>query len=122
MGGVIFRNNCCTYVGMKDSPLIHIEKIEVHYHNHIDTAEINSNLNIIKLQVNKIIMKNEELLAKLDAANAKADKIIAEIQALKELVNTTPDVPQNIVDAVNSLESKLQAADDLNEDAPPPTE
>lgn len=67
-------------------------------------------------------MTNEELLAKLEASSAKADKIIAEIQALKELVNTTPDVPQNIVDAVTALESKLQAADDLNEDAPPAEE
>lgn len=62
-------------------------------------------------------MTNEELLAKVDAANAKVDKIIGEIQALKDLVNTTPDVPQNIVDAINTLENKLQAADDLNEDA-----
>ena len=62
-------------------------------------------------------MTNEELLAKLDSANTKTDKIITEIQALKELVNTTPDVPQNIVDAVNTLEGKLQSADDLNEDA-----
>lgn len=62
-------------------------------------------------------MTNEELLQKLTDANTKVDKITTEIQALKDLVTTTPDVPQNIVDAVTSLESKLQAADDLNEDA-----
>lgn len=95
--------------------LIHIENY--HVHNHVDTAEILSLLNIIKLQNHKIIMTNEELLAKLEAANTKTDKIITEIQALKDLVGQTPDVPQNIVDAVNALEGKLQAADDLNADA-----
>ena len=84
-------------------------QIHIHIHDHREKEILN--------KLNLIIMKNEELLAKLDSANAKTDKIITEIQALKELVNTTPDVPQNIVDAVNTLESKLQAADDLNEDA-----
>jgi chromosome segregation ATPase len=71
-------------------------------------------------------MGNEEVLAKLTSANAKVDKVITEVQALKDLVNTTPAVPQPIVDAVNALESKLQQLDDLNEDAPtteePPVE
>lgn len=71
-------------------------------------------------------MENEEVLAKLTSANAKVDKVITEVQALKDLVNTTPSVPQPIVDAVNALESKLQQLDDLNEDSPtteePPTE
>jgi len=83
-------------------------ELHIHIHDHREKEILN--------KLNLIIMKNEELLAKLDSANAKTDKIITEIQALKELVNTTPDVPQNIVDAVNTLESKLQAADDLNED------
>jgi hypothetical protein len=84
-------------------------EIHIHIHDHREKEILN--------KLNLIIMKNEELLAKLDSANAKTDKIITEIQALKELVKTTPDVPQNIVDAVNTLESKLQTADDLNEDA-----
>lgn len=96
--------------------------INIHIHDHRQEGDafkdIMSLLNIIKLQNNKIIMTNQELSTKLDAANTKVDKIITEIQKLKDLVNTTPDVPQNIVDAVTSLESKLQAADDLNEDAP----
>lgn len=104
---------------MADKSTVHIEKVEIHYHNHVDLSEITSLLNILKLQNNKIIMTNQELAGKLEAANTKVDKIITEIQALKNLVNTTPNVPQNIVDAVASLESKLQAADDLNEDAPP---
>lgn len=87
--------------------------IHIHIHNHTENET-----KIIKL-LKQIIMTNEELLAKLEAANTKTDKVIAEIQALKDLVNSTPEVPQNIVDAVNALESKLQAADDMNEDAPP---
>ena len=84
-------------------------ELHIHIHDHREKEILN--------KLNLIIMTNEELLAKLDSANAKTDKIITEIQALKELVNTTPDVPQNIVDAVNTLESKLQTADDLNTDA-----
>jgi hypothetical protein len=68
--------------------------------------------------LNKIIMTNEELLAQIEAANAKADKVIAEVQALKDLVGTTPDVPQVIVDAVANLTSKLDQIDAINEDAP----
>lgn len=63
-------------------------------------------------------MTNEELLAQIEAANVKADKVIAEVQALKDLVNTTPDVPQVIVDAVTNLTSKLDQIDAINEDAP----
>lgn len=95
--------------------------IHLHIHDHRkegdEHKEIMSFLNILKLQNNKIIMTNAELSAKLDAANTKVDKIIVEVQALKDLVGTTPDVPQNIVDAVTALEAKLQAADDLNADA-----
>lgn len=61
-------------------------------------------------QLNKIIMTFEELQASLEAANSKIDKIITEI-------TTTPNVPQNIVDLVNTLTGKLQAADDVNPDA-----
>lgn len=66
-------------------------------------------------QLNKIIMTFEELQASLEAANSKIDKIITEI-------TTTPNVPQNIVDLVNTLTGKLQAADDVNPDAEPPVE
>lgn len=97
--------------------------IHLHIHDHRKDdeqhKEIMSFLNILKLQNKQIIMTNQELLDKLNAANSKVDKITTEIQALKDLVTTTPDVPQNIVDAVTALEGKLQAADDLNEDAQP---
>lgn len=62
-------------------------------------------------------MTNQELLALLLADDAKVEKIIGEIQALKDLVAAAQNVPQEVVDAVNSLGAKLQAADDMNDDA-----
>ena len=62
-------------------------------------------------------MTNAELLQLLLADDAKVEKIITEIQALKDLIAASQNVPQDIVDAVNNLGTKLQAADDLNPDA-----
>lgn len=83
--------------------------IHIHQHYKNETEIIN--------KLKSIQMSNEELLALLLADDAKVDKIITEIQALKDLVASTGNVPQNIVDAINSLGTKLQAADDLNADA-----
>ena len=60
-------------------------------------------------------MDNAELVAKLEAQKAQVDKVIAEIEALKELVANSQNVPQNVVDAVNALGASIQAADDENE-------
>ena len=62
-------------------------------------------------------MTNAELKDLLVASNAKVDKIKTEIQALKDLVAASDNVPQDIVDAVNALGANLQSADDLNPDA-----
>lgn len=113
---------------------LHIANVHVHVRDDKHMEMITDILKTHTNQLKKIIMTNEELLAKVNEANAnvtasneKADKIILEVQALKDLVNTTPNVPQNIVDAVETLSantqtlgSKLQALDDINEDAPPP--
>ena len=88
--------------------------IEKHYHFHFH----NDDQKQIIHKLNQIQMTNAELLELLLADDAKVDKIITEIQALKDKVNANPDVPQDIVDAVNSLGTKLQSADDMNEDAP----
>lgn len=63
-----------------------------------------------------IIMKQEELRQALVAANAKVDKIAVEVQSLKDRVDQSGDVPQDIVDAVNSLSATLQRVDDINPD------
>jgi hypothetical protein len=99
---------------------ITIQKLELHVHctDSETAAKILSEVKHQTKQLNKIIMTNEELLAQIEAANAKADKVITEVQALKDLVGTTPDVPQVVVDAVNNLTSKLDQLDAINEDAP----
>ncbi len=87
-------------------------QIHIHIHQHTNDE------NIIIKKLNQIIMTNAELLELLIADNAKVEKIITEIQALKDLVAGADNVPQNIVDAVNALGTNLQTADDLNEDTP----
>lgn len=102
----------------------HIDKLTINFPiekiDQILEHVITGNQQILKT----INMKNAELVAKLTADSAKLDKIITEIAALKDKVNSDPDVPQDIVDLVNGIDAKLQAADDLNDDAPvtPPAE
>ena len=79
-----------------------------HHYDHINT---------IIQKLNQIQMTNAELKDLLVASNDKVTKIIGEIQALKDLVANSGNVPQDVVDAVNALGTNLQAADDLNPDA-----
>lgn len=64
-----------------------------------------------------IIMTNEELAQKLTDLNTQVVKVQSEIQALKDLVADTDNVPQSVIDAVNTLGSSIQAADDMDTDA-----
>lgn len=66
----------------------------------------------------KIAMNQKELLDQINAANAKTEKIIGEVRALKTAVENAANVPQEIVDAVNRLTGSLDDADALNPDAP----
>lgn len=88
--------------------------VNVYFHD----KDLHDKVDAINNKLKSIIMTNAELVTKLQEDGVKLDKIITEIQALKDKANTTPDVPQDIVDAVNSLDAKLTAADDMNEDAP----
>lgn len=76
-------------------------------------------INSVKLS--QIEMTNEELITQLGIMNTKVDKIKGEIQALKDAVANADNVPQAVIDATNQLATNLQAADDLNPDAPPAT-
>jgi chromosome segregation ATPase len=87
-----------------------------HRHDH-ELQEIRNALALLIKQNKKIIMTNQELKDLLVAANAKVDKIKTEIQALKDLVANSGNVPQDVVDAVNALGTNLQSADDLDPDA-----
>ena len=84
--------------------------MNIHIHIHHESEKQ------ILHKLKSIEMTNAELLQLLTDDNTKLEKIITEIQALKDSVNSTPDVPKDIVDAVNKLGTNLQAADDLNED------
>ncbi len=80
-------------------------------------------INALKRQeslLEKIIMNQQELLDAVNAANAKVQKITGEIQVLKTALDNAShaDVPKELVDAVTQLTSNLDAADELNADAP----
>lgn len=65
----------------------------------------------------EIKMDIEILNASLDAANAKSEKIIGEIQALKDAMeNAAVTLPPEVEAKVNQLLGNLQVADDLNAD------
>lgn len=68
----------------------------------------------------KMLMKDEELSAKLTTLIAKAEKVGTEIKALQGSILGRTDVPQDIVDKVNALDLALTADDNLNPDAAPP--
>lgn len=62
-------------------------------------------------------MNHQELADALNTANTKVDKIITEIQALKDALANADNVPAGVQDAATALFSNLQVADDLNADA-----
>lgn len=65
---------------MENSPI----KIEYHYHNHVDVADILSQLHIVKLQNHKILrllsdqdeMEREQIMEKLNKAIADLKKTV----------------------------------------------
>jgi len=91
--------------------------MKIHIYHHFVEECSDSKLDLIIQKLNSIIMTDAELKDLLVAANEKVDKIKTEIQALKDLVAASENVPQDVVDAVNALGSNLQSADDLNPDA-----
>ena len=87
------------------------------YDDNCKELDIKQSLNSIFNILKQIKMTNAELLELLVADKAQVEKIITEIQALKDLVAASANVPQDVVDAVNALGTTLQSADDLNADA-----
>ena len=67
----------------------------------------------------KIAMNQDELLVAVNAANAKTEKIIGEIMALKSAIENASEVSLSpeVEAAIAQLTSNLQVADDLNADA-----
>lgn len=77
----------------------------------------NNKLNLILKNQQKMAQTHEELLAGINSANTKVDKIKTEIQALKDAVANSNNVPAAVEEAANQLFTNLQSADDMNEDA-----
>jgi chromosome segregation ATPase len=77
-----------------------------------------------KADIEKILMKQADLQASLDALTAQLDKateeITTEIKTLTDALANV-DLPQGAVDSLDRLKAKVQALDDLNPDAPAPT-
>ena len=89
---------------MENSPI----KIEYHYHNHVDTAEILSLLNILKTQNHHIMAKAQE---QFDALMTRLDTVTNDIAAdyqklLDEIQNNT--VSQESLDKAAANIQKLE--------------
>lgn len=76
-----------------------------------------------KADIRKILMKQADLQAALDALNAQLVKatgeITTEIQTLKDSLATV-DLPQGATDSLTRLQGLAQALDDLNPDVASP--
>lgn len=95
-------------------------KIEIReLHIHVDPAYVNDMkmLKRLELLIGMVNMKISELAAKLSNQTEKVEKIITEIQALKDSLSDV-ELPQEAIDAMGRLDAALQAADELNPDAP----
>jgi hypothetical protein len=88
--------------------------INIHFHEH------NSN-NVFYSLLNKLQMTVEQAVQELQQQSAKLDKINTEVvavkQALADAIAAGLTIPQSLVDAINRVGAKIQAVDDLNEDA-----
>ncbi|QOJ19219.1 MAG: hypothetical protein HRU77_01510 [Gammaproteobacteria bacterium] len=69
----------------------------------------------------KIAMNQQELLDKLNDANAKSEKIVSEIRMLKTAVENADNVSPQIAEAANRLIGNLDVADaEIPDEAPAP--
>lgn len=87
--------------------LVNIEKVEInnHYHNHVDTAEILSQLNILKLQNSKIMAKAQEQFdALMDRLNTVTNDIAADYQKLLNEIQNNTVSPASIEAAKANIE------------------
>jgi hypothetical protein len=65
-------------------------------------------------------MQISELTPVLNALAEKIIKVSAEMDALLAVIDESPDVPQEVLDAVESLQTAVTALDDKNPDAETP--
>lgn len=73
-------------------------------------------------QQNIIIMEQSEAAVKLTAVANQLVKIKAEVQALKDALETADDVSPELQAAIENVITVTQATDDINPDVVPPAE
>jgi hypothetical protein len=98
---------------MQNTPLVHIDKIEYHYHNHIDTADIISLLNILKLQNHKMANELDDLTAKVEANGTVIGSAIVLLKGLKsqlDAAGTDPVKLKALSDSLGSQDNDLAEA------------
>lgn len=104
--------------------LVNIEKVEYNtYNSHVDTGQILSEMNIIKLKINNMAKSQAETAQELRDIHAQNEKSRAEIlqkiadleTALANAGNTSDEVDT----AVQALKASVQTDDDIVPDAPP---
>lgn len=111
---------------MSEKSAVHIEKVEIHYHNNIDMTEVISILNIIKLQNRTMGQKTDQAIADLATIKDSLTKIGTEtstlLQKVTDLENAAAnaDTPQSVLDAIAEVKTAATAVDDLVPDATQP--
>lgn len=71
--------------------LQNIDKVEIHNHNHVDTAELLSQLHILKMQNNKILtflFASADLEKQMDSWLVKLNKSVGAIEKLSDRVDS----------------------------------
>lgn len=85
--------------------LVNIEKVEYNTYSNVDTAEILSQLNILKLQNSKIMAKAQEQFdALMDRLNTVTNDIAADYQKLLDEIQNNTVSPASIEAAKANIE------------------
>lgn len=104
---------------MQQTPLVNIEKYEVHNHYNVDLSEVLHKLHLINQKISQLMTK-EELQQGLIDLKAQADKakqeILDKVKSLEDAIKNADNVPNSVVNAFNDLKGSVQALDDLNPD------
>jgi chromosome segregation ATPase len=90
---------------MENSPI----KIEYHYHNHVDTAEILSLLNIIKLQNHKLMALIDDLKTQVADLKHQTTDLQASVDAEQAQIQALLDSNAQVVTDLNTQIATLQA-------------
>lgn len=102
--------------------LVNIEKVEYHYHNHIDTSEILSLLNILKLQNSKImadLTTLEQEVAENKTVTESAVTLLKGLKAALDAAGTDPAKLKALSDSLSTQTDDLAAAVSENTPAAP---